>query len=46
MEIISSEEKIRRLGERLKTDNAETCLDELKSIIESESGELDKAEVS
>ncbi len=46
MEIVSSEEKIRRLSERIQSDNNETCRQELKAIIESESGELDKAEVA
>ena len=46
MEIISSEEKIRRLGKRLQTEHTDTCRQELKDIIEAQSGELDKAEVS
>ena len=46
MEIISVKEKIRKLGERIQIENTDACSQELKDIIEAETGELEKAEVS
>ena len=46
MEVMSSEQRIRKLVQKLYSEDIQTCIQELKVILEADSGELAKAEVA
>ena len=46
MDIMSTEDKVQQIRDRLQTEDAQGCLEELKVILDSELGELVKAEVA
>ncbi len=46
MEVMSNEERIRKLVQKLCNEDIQACIQELKAVLEADSGELAKAEVA